>query len=222
MKLKEFTYRYILPPITWGAINALSVSLRIHFQGMNQIENLKSEGKRIVYVFWHGRQFLFARTMVNHNIGIMVSTSLDGLLIANTLKIFGYKIIHGSSHRSPVRALIRSVQTMDRGFDVAFTVDGPRGPAYKMKPGALFLAKKMNAVILPATSSAYPSITFKSWDEYRLPKPFSHAAIVIGKPFVPSPDAGEDTLREECRKIENALNEITKKADEFVMKYAPH
>jgi len=212
----------MLPPIAWGAINALSVSLRIHFHGMNEIEKLKSERKRIVYVFWHGRQFLFARYMVNHNIGIMVSPSLDGRLIANTLKIFGYEIIHGSSHRSPVRALIRSVQTMERGFDVAFTVDGPRGPAYKVKPGALFLAKKMNAVIVPATSSAYPSITFKSWDEYLLPKPFSQAAIVVGKPFIPSSDTGEDTLREECRRIENILNEITKQADEYVNKYASH
>lgn len=222
MKIKEFAYRYILPPITWGAINSLSVSLRIQSHGMNQIKKLKSEKKRIVYVFWHGRQFLFARTMVNHNIGIMVSTSLDGQLIANTLKIFGYEIIHGSSHRSPVRALIRSVQTMERGLDVAFTVDGPRGPAYKMKPGALFLAKKMNAVIVPATSSAYPSITFKSWDRYLLPKPFSHAAIVIGKPFIPSSDTGEDTLRDECQRIENTLNEITKQADDLVGNFASH
>ena len=152
----------------------------------------------------------------------MVSTSLDGQLIANTLKIFGYEIIFGSSNRSPVRALVRSIQKMEQGFDVAFTVDGPRGPANKVKPGALFLAKKMNAIIIPATSSACPSITFKSWDRYLLPKPFAQAAIVFGQPFIPSSHSGEETLREECQLIENTLNEITKQADQLVGRFASH
>ena len=118
--------------------------------------------------------------------------------------------------KSPVRALVGSIQKMRAGFDIAFAVDGPTGPLHKAKPGALFLAKKMDALIIPVSFSAQPSITMKSWDEYILPKPFAHAVMFFGEPFHPSSELGEDIVQAECLFLEKTLNQISAKADSIV------
>lgn len=216
MKVVNYAYQHILPSLAWCAINSLCITLRIQTVNENRINRLRSKGKKLVYTLWHGRQFLLVRYMSRRNIGIMSSTSQDGILQANILKKFGYEVIFGSSAKSPVRALVGSIQKMRDGFDIAFAVDGPTGPVYKAKPGALFLAKKMDALIIPITFSAHPSITLKSWDEYILPKPFAHAVMFFGEPFRPSAELGEDIIHAECLFLEKTLNQISAKADSIV------
>jgi len=216
MNVKDWSYQHIFPTFAWAAINSLSVTIRIQSMGEDVIEDLRRKGKKLVYTFWHGRQFLMVRYMSKKNICIMSSTSRDGILQANTLKKFGYDIIYGSSAKSPVRALIGSIQKIRMGFDMAFAVDGPTGPIHKVKPGALYLAKKMNALIVPATFSAHPAINLRSWDEYLLPKPFAQAVIVFGKPFYPSADLSEDTIQKECRDLEKTLTQISDNADSMI------
>lgn len=180
------------------------------------MERLRKEKEKIVYILWHGRQFLVVRYMAHKHIGAMASTSRDGMLIANILQRFGYKIIPGSSEKNPVKALYAGIKKMRAGFHTLLTVDGPRGPIYKVKPGALFLAKKVNAFIVPITFSAKPAITFKSWDKYLLPKPFARTVIVFGEPFHLSSEKQECTIQEECQLVEKTLNQITERADSMV------
>lgn len=217
MKTIDWLYHNILPTLAWGAINSLSVTLRIQTAGEDQIETLRRNKQRLIYAFWHGRQFLLVRYMSKKNLVIMSSTSRDGILQANILQKFGYEIVPGSSAKSPVRALIGSIQKMREGFDPAIAVDGPTGPIYKVKPGALYLAKKMNAPIIPMTFSANPAVTLKSWDKYLLPKPFSRTAIVFGKPFYPSPKLDDKTMEQECNLIGEKLDQITEMADNITL-----
>lgn len=216
MKFKKFAYHHILPNFAWFGIHCLSASLRITTVGEKQIHLLQSKGHRLVFALWHGRQFLFVRHMSKRNIGIMSSTSRDGRLQADILKKFGYVIIYGSSAKSPVRAMVGTIRKMRAGHDIAITVDGPTGPLYKVKPGALFLAKKMDALIIPMTFSAAPGIILSSWDEYLLPKPFAHAAIYFGEAFRPSQNTADAIIQEECLLLEKTLNQITQKADLLV------
>lgn len=220
MKTTDWIYFNILPTLAWGAINSLSVTLRIQTVGKDQIESMRKNRQRLIYTFWHGRQFLLVRYMSNKNLVIMSSTSRDGILQANILQKFGYEIVPGSSAKSPVRALIGSIQKMREGFDPAIAVDGPTGPIYKVKPGALYIAKKMNAPIIPLTFSANPAVTLKSWDRYLLPKPFARGVIVFGKPFYPSPKLDDKIIEQECNLLGKMLNQITKMADDITL-HAP-
>ena len=174
---------------------------------------LRKENKRIVFIFWHGRQFLLVRHQSNKNICIMSSTSRDGRLQAKILSQFKYEITFGSSAKSPVRALVGAVQKMRESFDMGMAVDGPKGPIYKTKPGALFLAKKINSVIVPVTTTAYPSICLKAWDKYLLPLPFAKAIVSFGKPLTLSEDMSAKTINEEIQKLENILREMTQQVD---------
>ena len=146
----------------------------------------------------------------------MSSTSRDGRLQAKILKKFHYEIIPGSSSKTPVRALIQSLKKIQEGYNFAITVDGPTGPIYKVKPGALYVAKKTGATIIPMSFSSSPAFVIKSWDRYLMPKPFSRAVHLIGEPWQPSPDLNEQTLEQEALHLEKILNSLTEKADRMV------
>ncbi len=216
--MKDFIYKNILPYLGWLAINIISITVRICTENEHILDTLKKDGQKFVYIFWHGRQFLLVRYFSNRNIAIMSSTSRDGLLQATILKKFGYEIVYGSSTKSPVRALIGAIQKMKLGYTLAFAVDGPTGPIYKPKPGAIYVAKKMNACIIPVTFSVKPAIIMKSWDKYMLPKPFAKAILLYGKPFYPSNKTDDETIQKECLILEKQLKQMTTDTDQKIDK----
>jgi len=108
---------------------------------------------------------------------------------------------------------------MRAGYDFAFAIDGPRGPIHEVKPGAIYLAKKINTCIIPITFSSYPSIHLNSWDRYLLPLPFARSVVIFGEPFYPSPSLDEKTIDSEKAILKKILNKITILADKKVGKY---
>jgi len=65
------------------------------------------------------------------------------------------------------------------------TPDGPRGPRFKFKPGALLLAQMSGRPILPMSYAASRAWLIK-WDRFVIPMPFSRIALAIGPPcYVP-------------------------------------
>ena len=181
--MKKWLYQHIFPFIGWLFISLWTQSLRIRVHGEDVVDSIRKKKQKIVYVFWHGRQFLLVKYMAHKHICIMSSTSRDGRLQASILSKFGYAIAYGSSHKSPVRALVSMIGNMREGWDAAFAVDGPRGPIYQVKPGAVFLAKKMNAIIIPLTFSSRWFIKMRAWDQYHLPLPFTRCDFFMGDPI---------------------------------------
>ena len=59
-------------------------------------------------------------------------------------------------------------------------VDGPRGPAQKVKPGVIRLAHVSDAAIVPVYIAAKRAWYFNSWDRFLLPKPFSNVILKFG------------------------------------------
>ena len=147
----------------------------------------------------------------------MTSTSRDGILVANIMKKYGFQIIPGSSHKAPVRALKQSLGKMMSGSDMLIGVDGPRGPIYRTKPGALYLAKKSNATVVPIIFGAYPAFLLNSWDRYLLPKPFSHAVIMYGDPLQLSSKMNREIIQRESEQIDSILNRLMQKADQIAL-----
>jgi lysophospholipid acyltransferase (LPLAT)-like uncharacterized protein len=213
MNVKDRLYAGVLPPLLYTIVAILFNTLKIRSINEEKIKELNRRGKRIVYAFWHGQSFFLIKYMARRNITIIASPSRDGKLGADVLKRFGYGIIYGSSSKSPIRAIIQSVQAMRAGRDMAIAVDGPRGPLHQIKPGALFLAKKMNASIVPAVNSSFPALTFRSWDRFILPRPFARSVMVFGDPVLLSPDMSDETMQNETRMIEAELNRLTRLAD---------
>lgn len=210
MRLTEIPFaNRILPIAGLSVIKGIGKSIRLKVIGEDLTQNL--DGK-ILYAFFHGRQFLLVYYMRKRNIALLSSTSRDGEIQARTLKRFGYEIVRGSFKRQGAVGIIGLRKKVLEGFDIGLAVDGPQGPPFSVKDGIIFIAQKLGLYIVPLASSSFPSYTFKNaWDKYQIPYPFSKGIIVFGKPYKPS---GEIAREKEI--LSDALISLTKKADEMV------
>ena len=213
MKYKDFLYEKLYPLIGNRFLHSLCGTLKIESINEDPMESLRTQGCPLVYAFWHGRHFLLVHYMGHRDISVVVSSSHDGSLIANILLKSGFGVVRGSSHRNPVRALVEAVRQMKQGKHIAFTVDGPKGPAHQVKPGAVYLAKRMNAYMVPVSVGFSRYWTLKSWDRYRIPKPFARAKIIFGKPYRLSEDISENAIQQACVELAEKIDTITREVD---------
>ena len=144
----------VLSVIAVWIIKILSFTHKINYFGLENVEFIKKQNKNIVFVFWHGRQFILVNSHKNRGICIMASLSKDGDLQAKILTKLGYFIVRGSSSKGGAQALVEMIRAMRDGRDVAFAGDGPRGPIYELKPGPIYLAQKTQSAIIPVAVSA--------------------------------------------------------------------
>lgn len=192
----------------------ISRTVRIKVYNRDAIDNLKKEGKRIIFSFYHQELFLLIN-YINHykynRVTILVSPSRDGDIAESVLRRFGFDVIRGSSRRGGLQGLIGIVKSLKNGNDVAFPVDGPLGPPRVVKPGIFIMAKRANAVIVPVASWAVPNVKLTSWDRTLIPVPFGRGCIVFGEPFIPNAPENEDTLINEFQTIQNHVSESARK-----------
>ncbi|MCK5146192.1 lysophospholipid acyltransferase family protein [bacterium] len=219
MRAKKWIYLFLLPKLGWALIYTISKTLRIEIIGQEHLDKICDSKKPISYSIWHGRQFLISYFLADKNTCALTSPSRDGRLQADILKIFGYRIIFGSSKKNPVKALLSLINEIKtNGGPSLIAVDGPRGPIYKVKPGILFLTKKIEGLIVPLTFSVKRGFFFQSWDRYLLPAPFSKAIILIGEPFSPSSKTEKDVIANECAILGKQMQKMTMFSDKMMQK----
>jgi lysophospholipid acyltransferase (LPLAT)-like uncharacterized protein len=110
--------------------------------------------------------------------------------------------------------MIRAVRA---GRSAGFSVDGPRGPLYVAKPGALLLAARTGAPVLPFSVSLERCWRLRSWDRIEIPKPFTRAVAVLGQPF--QIESGTDDVA--LDRLQRALEEVRHQADDLVQRLPP-
>jgi lysophospholipid acyltransferase (LPLAT)-like uncharacterized protein len=195
-------------------IGALGRTLRWRVEGGQRYDDLMRAGRAPVIAFWHGR--ILPGTLYFRDRGIVVITSenFDGEWIARIIGRFGYGTARGSTSRGGVRALVQLRQELRDGRPVAFTLDGPRGPARVAQPGAAWLAGATKHPLLPFHMEADRCWTARSWDGTQVPKPYSTVAVAIGEPLeVPGTDdallaAKRLELEERLRALEARTREM--------------
>lgn len=137
----------------------------------------------------------------------LVSASKDGALLAAVLGKFGVEQVRGSSSRRGPQALLELTTCGQKGFDLAVTPDGPKGPRYKVQAGVISLAQVTGFPIIAVTCNTYWKVRLKSWDGFQIPLPFSRCELILNKPFL-VPRKAEAEEREDLRKkLESSLND---------------
>ena len=135
----------------------------------------------------------------------MTSANFDGEWIAQIIERFGYGTARGSTSRGGQRALAQLRRDMRSGRPTAFTVDGPRGPAGSVQPGAVWLAGLTGNPLLPFHIEADRYWEARSWDRTQVPKPYARAAIAVEEPILVPSGAGDDVLEAKRVALEQAL-----------------
>src|SRR5438128_1016026 len=196
-------------------INLIGRTVRFEIEGWDNWEAASRDGKIPIYTFWHNRVFLATYFWRRRGIVVMTSQSFDGEYIARFIQRFGYGAARGSSTRGATGAIVEMVRLMRTGCPTAFTIDGPKGPRYVAKMGAVLLAKKTGNPILPFTITANRFWEAKkSWDRSQVPKLFARAHALIAPPiFVPA-DADEALLNSKRDELQESLDELNRRGDE--------
>jgi lysophospholipid acyltransferase (LPLAT)-like uncharacterized protein len=187
-------------------LKALGSTWRWKVTGAEHVEAIRAAGHHPIHSFWHGR--ILPATLYFQRRGIIVITSenYDGEWIARIITKFGYGTARGSSSRGGRRALLQLVRDV-RASGVAFTLDGPRGPALVAQPGAVWLSKVTGNPLLPFHCEATSSWTMTSWDRTQIPKPFTTIAMAIDAPIYVPRDADETQLEEWRLKLQQSLTD---------------
>ena len=144
------------------------------------------EQEQYIYCFWHGKQFMpimRMRCLGNQKHVALVSASRDGEMLTTWLKAMGYCVIRGSSSRQAVSGLKKLLHYAKQGYSLGIAADGPRGPIFEAKSGAVYLAAKTGVKIVPIGTMYHHAIQLKAWDKYQLPKPFSQTVFYLGQPI---------------------------------------
>lgn len=199
-------------------IKVIGGTIRWQVEGWENWEAATQEGRVPIYTFWHNRVFLATYFWQKRRIVVMTSQSFDGEYIARFIQRFGYGAARGSSTRGAVGAIIEMARLMRAGCPTGFTIDGPKGPRYVAKMGAVLLAKKTGQPILPFTITPRRFWeSKKSWDLFQAPLPFTRARVDIAVPIFVSPDADEQELEGKRDELQAVLDELERRGREWAI-----
>jgi lysophospholipid acyltransferase (LPLAT)-like uncharacterized protein len=135
----------------------------------------------------------------------LISASRDGDLLTDAVHRFGYNVVRGSSSKLGASAVLQMSQILAGGDGIIITPDGPRGPAYELSPGVIFLAQKTGAPVIPINIEYSSCWRFKSWDRFILPRPFSRVHVVFGSPHRVAQTATPSEFESERLRLQNAM-----------------
>lgn len=140
----------------------------------------------VIYTFWHNRILILGpfgqRYFPDLTVACLTSASKDGALIESVMRVFRVDAIRGSSSRRGRAAMGEMLERLGRGESICITPDGPRGPRYQVNPGVMRLAERAEVSIVPVRVDYERYWEVKSWDRFRIPKPFSRVQVSYGAP----------------------------------------
>ncbi|HUE50470.1 MAG TPA: lysophospholipid acyltransferase family protein [Candidatus Dormibacteraeota bacterium] len=158
---------------------------------------------------WHNRLLLISyilKRFAPHRPGAgLISASRDGDLVADLTQRFGFDVVRGSSSRLGASGMLELTNVLASGRDVLITPDGPRGPAYELGPGIVFLAQKSGAAVVPVNMEYSSCWRVKSWDRFVLPHPFAKVRVIFGPLHRVALTTTDEEFEAERLRLQNAM-----------------
>lgn len=168
-----------------------------------------------VYALWHEHLLPLVMAHVGRGAVALVSEHRDGEILTRVLDGLGMVAARGSSTRGGATGLREMVRAGRRGRPLAFTPDGPRGPARRCKPGVVRAAAETGLPVIPLGAAASRFRRLTSWDRFLVPWPLARVYVSRGQPLeVPGSlesawteggAEGRSDVERWSRKVEKAL-----------------
>jgi len=208
----------VYAPAMAGLYRLWEASMRHEVLGWEAVAQAKEQGQPVVFAHFHDETFCLPylrRMRPRQKFVAIVSQSADGEIMARLLQRLGLVTARGSKSRGGVAALILARRMMlGQGMIGVVTVDGPRGPRHKVKEGAVYLAHKTDALLVPIRISlSRKKIFHKAWDRFQLPWPGARCRIVLGTPYrIESGEMTEERMAEEQQRLETLMRSLNQAA----------
>lgn len=214
---RRFTLRQriILRMIIWAGswvIRLLGCTLRVSVSREDGAPETIDQ-RPLIASFWHACQIPATYLFRGFGIRVMSSNSYDGEYMGRIIRKFGFVAVKGSSSRNAVRALLGLRRALDEGWTVAFTLDGPRGPRYKVKPGPVALGRSSGVPLAMFHIAVEKAWVLNTWDRLIIPRPFSRALIRLGKKIHVPADATDEDMERYTAELQASLDRVREFAE---------
>ncbi len=203
--------------LIWLFIRSLAATIRFRLEDRSGYFSSPPK-EALIFAAWHNRlalslmlyEYYVRRPRPHRKLTCLVSASKDGGLLARVMELFHVEPTRGSSSRRGAQALRELVALGERGYDIAITPDGPRGPCYVVRDGVIATAQLTGMAIVPTSYHLNWKIRLKSWDRFQLPVPFAQCSVTTGR-VIRVPREASEVEREQIRQqVEAELRAITK------------
>ena len=177
-------------------------------------------GENAIGAVYHQDSIVSPFNYRGRKIVTMASASRDGEIVSQVLERCGFIPVRGSSSQggaAALRAMVTYINTHS-GVLAGMAVDGPRGPARKVKQGTLKMARMTGAPIYMLRAWAKPKFLFKNWDRTMMPLPFSRLVFICSDPFVVPADADDEAIERYRQQLEQGMLELTERVEAFFTK----
>ncbi len=186
----SFIARYVI----YGLVRLLFLTYRLEASYHPSFRLPVNEAQGVFY-FWHqnilsGMFFFFKTKSVGHCI---ISPSNDGRIAGFVCQRIGFNVLYGSSHKASIALVRQSIAALRQNKRLCLVGDGSRGPAFKLQPGISYLAEKSNLPVFFVDCTPSWAFTFKkSWDQFKIPLPFSKIIVRVHEPVMHHRDNGTE------------------------------
>jgi lysophospholipid acyltransferase (LPLAT)-like uncharacterized protein len=208
-KIRNFLLGVVGPPL----VSLWTRTLRVRYLGVEQRVHKLPRRPTGIFVFWHQRMLAFAGVFQHTGFRVIVSQHGDGEMIARIVEGLGMQAIRGSTTRGGVHALREILRDSDRDVQIAITPDGPRGPRFAFREGAIYLASRSGLALFPVAVSFASYISLPTWDGFIIPRPFTRTVMRLGEKIVVPPDIEREEIEKLRSEAERRLRELTESTD---------
>jgi lysophospholipid acyltransferase (LPLAT)-like uncharacterized protein len=196
-------------------VNALCKTLRVSFVNKRVIDELEAQSKNYILAFWHGTMILPWYLNRNKKFAALISKSKDGELLGRLLRQWNYNVIRGSSSSGGDVALGIMIDFAKNKSSIAITPDGPRGPEFKLKAGAVIAAKKSGLPLVLLGIGYKNKRVLKNWDHFQIPYFFSRANAVFSDLIYVDSKLSYDETSKVIENCETQLSRLQTEAEKF-------
>ena len=207
--------RFLVPYLAYVFSTFIKLTTRLTIVRGEHRGRLRDADQRFIYAFWHQRQAFFTVSHRGDRMSMLISRSVDGEMIAETIRrCCGVASVRGSSSRGASDAVRGLIKALRSGIDIGITPDGPKGPKTEIKEGVMYLAQKLGVPILPVTNAQSNRLVLKkSWAHFQVPMPVGRSVVVYGAPIFVGP---LDDLALKAAELKVSLDAITLEAEALV------
>ena len=200
---RRLLYR-LMVPVGRMALDLPWYTARLTVVGESALNEAVTKHGAVIPVCWHQHLLVCARYLVARRIkqlkpGFLISPSVDGEAPSMLAGSYGAQVIRGSSTHTGTRAIRHLCKALAREqLSPLITPDGPRGPRFQFKAGALMAAQLSGVPVIPLAYAARPARVLRTWDKFVLVPPFARIVVAVGTPvYVPRDlnEAQRETLR---------------------------
>jgi lysophospholipid acyltransferase (LPLAT)-like uncharacterized protein len=172
-----------------------------------------------IALLWHEEVFTVAYgyPYLGIRASTLASVGESGEVIARMLKLCGYNVFRGGSTSGQARrregALTDMIEYMKSNRHVIYglTVDGSKGPPYRIKTGGIVIARECGKPLTLVRTWYKRCVRLRTWDRMAVPLPFNVIRYYFRGPyFVPADADSQEGLERFRLELENDLIDMAR------------